>query len=138
MERTVIQVFRSLSRTFFSTKSFHKMNESSNVYAAETLCKNYNIARRYAVFFFLIAVFQDVLLIARNILIFLLEITGVLINNSKITIASDIDFGVSRIKSRFTEYDTKSATRGIGKDKKIMQRASREVTSNIQETKEIG
>ena len=43
---------------------------------------------------------------------------GVLINNSKITIASDIDFGVSRIKSRFTEYDTKSATRGIGKDKK--------------------
>lgn len=86
----------------------------------------------------MIAVFQDVLLIARNILIFLLEITGVLIKNSKITIASDIDFGVSRIRSRFTEYDTKSATRGIGKDKKIMQRASREVTSNIQETKEIG
>lgn len=50
---------------------------------------------------------------------------------------SDINFGVSRSISRFKEYDTISATRGSGKDKNPMQRASREVTIIGQGTKHI-
>ena len=57
--------------------------------------------------------------------------------HSKENIGSDIEFGVSRIITRFTEYDTKSAATEGGKDKKPMQRASREVTSNSQGTKQI-
>ena len=35
-------------RTFFSAKNFHQINESPDTSAAETLYKNYNISRWYA------------------------------------------------------------------------------------------
>ena len=45
MESLVIQFFMSMLRTFFRAKSFHQINKSSNIFAAETLYKNCNISR---------------------------------------------------------------------------------------------
>ena len=48
MESHVIGIFMSMLRTFFSAKSFHEINESSDIFIAETLYKDYIISRRYA------------------------------------------------------------------------------------------
>ena len=77
----------------------------------------------------------EVLLIARDKVIFLLQNFGAFNQHSKVNTRSDIKFGVSRNISRFTENDTKSATRESGKDKKPMQRASIKVISNGQRIK---
>ena len=46
MERPIIRIiFMSMLQTFFRIKSFYQINESSNIFAAETLYKNYNISR---------------------------------------------------------------------------------------------
>ena len=48
MKCSVIRIFTSMLRTSFSAKNFHQINESPNIFAAETLDKNYNISRWYA------------------------------------------------------------------------------------------
>ena len=44
-ECSVIQIFTPVLRTFFSAKNFHQINESPNIFAAETLYKIYNKSR---------------------------------------------------------------------------------------------
>ena len=75
MERPVLRIFLSMLRTFFSAKSFHQIGESSIIFAAKTLCKDYNISRLYAL--------DGNLLIARDMLIFLLQNSGFLVNTGK-------------------------------------------------------
>ena len=48
IERPAMQMFLSILWTFFRTKSFHHINESSNIFVVETMHKNYNISRWYA------------------------------------------------------------------------------------------
>lgn len=58
-------------------------------------------------------------------------------HHSKVNIGSDIDFGISMIISRFTEYDTKSTKTECGKDKHPMQKGSREVTRTVRELRKL-
>ena len=48
MDRPVILIFISILWTFFSVKSFRQINERSNIFATETLYKNCNVSRGYA------------------------------------------------------------------------------------------
>lgn len=75
MERPVLRIFLSMLRTFFSAKSFHQIGESSIIFAAKTLSKDYSISRRYAL--------DGNLLNARDMLIFLLQNSGFLVNTGK-------------------------------------------------------
>ena len=110
-----------------SAESFHQINESSNIFASESLYKNYNISRRYA----LDSSFSRETTNCLGYVDISVSDLEIFNHHSKVNIGSDIDFGVSMIISRFTEYDTKSTKIECGKDKHAVQKGSREVTRTV-------
>ena len=72
MEKPVVGIFMSMLRTFFSAKSFYQINESSNIFAMESLHKNHNTSNVSITYVLLMATSQEELLIAQDMLIFLL------------------------------------------------------------------
>ena len=110
-----------------SAESFHQINESSNIFASESLYKNYDISRRYA----LDSSFSRETTNCLGYVDISVSDLEIFNHHSKVNIGSDIDFGVSMIISRFTEYDTKSTKIECGKDKHAVQKDSREVTRTV-------
>ena len=133
MESLVLQFFMSMLRTFFRAKSFHQINKSSNIFAAETLYKNCNISRWYA----LVGNFSRRTTNCLGSVDISASEPGVFNQHSEVNTGSTINFGVCSSITGFTEYYTKPGTRESGKDKNPIHRAFTEVTSMGQGTKKI-